>query len=179
MDYRQAIRDLWTTPNKLSVSRFPLALLIPLCAVSGWWLTALVFDLWGFASDRLDGWWARKRNAWTFSGERFWDPAGDLMHAVGKIAGLVFTGLMSWWWVLYLTIGLIIVWAPAVLKPVKRTRWFSFTIGSVGHWVVQFFLTWEYLVQAGLSPLLVIFILFFLAPMGARAVYQVGRRDYQ
>ncbi len=115
---------------------------------------------------------------WTKSGERFWDPAGDLMHAVGKIAGLVLTGLMPWWWVFYLAVGLIIIWAPAVLKPARRTRWFSFTVGSVYYWVVQFFLTQGYLFKSGFGKIEVFILLYALALVGARAIYQVGRRSY-
>lgn len=104
-------------PNLVSLSRFPLAYGTYFCANEGWWLAAFFVIIISRATDWLDGFLAVKLNARSDLGRRFLDPLSDLAEAIGILAGLIFTGIISW-----ITLGLLAALYGGILLPVAVMR---------------------------------------------------------
>ena len=67
---------IWNVPNKLSVGRLVLSILVFIFLPMGWYWAAIIAFLIAAGTDWLDGWWARKYDQVTQLG-RMLDPFCD------------------------------------------------------------------------------------------------------
>lgn len=126
-------------PNLASLSRLPLAWGTYFCTSKDWWLAAFFVIITSRTTDWLDGFLAFKLNARSDLGRRFLDPLGDLAESVGILAGLVFTGIISW-----NSLGLLAALYVVILLPVvvKRTNFASsFCEGLIQAYFTIFYAT--------------------------------------
>lgn len=91
-------------PNLLSLSRFPTAYLILYCVLRDFWIVAFFLVVWGFASDVVDGYIARKWNVMTVWGNII-DLISDIFLDIAIISGALIKDLIP----LSLTIPLILI----------------------------------------------------------------------
>ena len=90
--------SLTSTPNLLSLSRLPLAVVLFVCVSYEWWPAALGVFLVATFTDWLDGWWARRTGQASVVGRNL-DPLTDKVLIGGAFIYLLpvpEAGLARW-----------------------------------------------------------------------------------
>lgn len=82
---------LWSTPNLLSLSRVPLAVVLFACVSYRQWAAGLVVFLLAAVTDWLDGWWARRSGQVSLVGRNL-DPLTDKILVCGAFVYLLPVG---------------------------------------------------------------------------------------
>lgn len=99
-------------PNAVSLMRIPCGTLMLWYAINEEWQIAFWYLIAGIMTDVMDGFLARKLNAKSEVGQKYIDPICDLYLTIAILAGLVFTGTISWV-TIYILLGIAIcLWAP-------------------------------------------------------------------
>ncbi len=101
----------WLIPNIVSLFRLPAAFFILYSAVVGAWAMALTCIIFGFLSDLIDGFLARRYNAETQTGKII-DIAADIILDESIIYGLVLTNQINWWLAIFVASVVIIIRLP-------------------------------------------------------------------
>lgn len=99
-------------PNAVSLTRILFAIFLVLFAINDEWKLAFWFLIAGILTDVLDGFLARKLDAKSEIGEKWIDPICDMVLTFFTVAGLVFTGIISWIAVFILLVMAACLWVP-------------------------------------------------------------------
>ena len=95
-----AVRSVWTPANVVTLTRLALVPLVVAALVAdehgGWRLVATVLFVAAAATDRLDGWLARRRDEVTDWGKLV-DPIADKALIGGALVTLSWLGDLPWW----------------------------------------------------------------------------------
>jgi CDP-diacylglycerol---glycerol-3-phosphate 3-phosphatidyltransferase len=113
-----APEPLANIPNVLSFARIPLAVLLFVCIVQRWWLTALLLFLVAAFTDWLDGWWARRYGPQTLVGRNL-DTVTDKILVCGTfvyLAPVPEAGIPTWAAVLVLSRELLVTAVRGVIE---------------------------------------------------------------
>jgi len=113
-----AAESLANVPNLLSFARIPLAVLLFICIVNGWWLAALLLFLVAAFTDWLDGWWARRYGPLTLIGRNL-DTVTDKVLVCGTfvyLAPVPEANIPTWAAVLVLSRELLVTAVRGVIE---------------------------------------------------------------
>jgi len=103
-------------PSMLSFIRLAAAYFIPINAVGGKWLAALIWIICGYLSDLLDGFLARRLNVSTKTGKII-DIGTDIIMDEAIIIGLILTGQIDWRFAAVMVPVIAIIRTPAFYDP--------------------------------------------------------------
>lgn len=148
-------------PNLVSISRAVISPFVVISAIGDNWFQAFVLFNLGFASDGIDGWLAEKLNAKTWIGGKILDPVADLTLVVSGLAGLLFTGVISWLIMWILALVFILVWAIIFLiSPTKKIHFICVSFAPFYYLGVALVLVGYYAYQAFGSEAKYLFIIY-------------------
>jgi CDP-diacylglycerol--glycerol-3-phosphate 3-phosphatidyltransferase len=88
---------IWNVPNRISMARLMLSLLVFVVVPLGWYWTGLVLFVIAASTDWVDGWWARKYNQVSKLG-RILDPFCDKILICGVFILLAEAMVDFPWW---------------------------------------------------------------------------------
>jgi len=101
-------------PNAVTVSRFPLSILIFILALHARWIEAGAVSVLVVVLDSVDGWLAVKLNAISMFGILA-DPIVDFVFSIALVAGAFFTEVVGWVMIGHLFLLFLFTWLPVVL----------------------------------------------------------------